>query len=234
MRRGIAQDVCLGLTKTTSGRLNRYNAGMSEDLEDEIGLVERAKRNPEDFGLLYEKYFSRIYNYVYFRVGSVQDAEDLTTRVFMKALDNIGRYQHMGLPFSAWLYRIAHNQVANYHRDNSRAKEISIEEMMVPPPQLKTDHPETSVLRKESVDLLLSLINDLNADKRELIMLKFVHKFSNDEIAHALGRTEGAIKSLYHRTLLELRDRMAKLDSPLQLDDGEGVMRVNDEENKNG
>ncbi|MGB4595192.1 MAG: sigma-70 family RNA polymerase sigma factor [Anaerolineaceae bacterium] len=200
---------------------------MTDTHDDEITLIEQAKREPEAFGLLYEKYINRIYNYIYFRVGSVQDAEDLTTRVFIKAFDNIGRYRNMGLPFSAWLYRIAHNQVANFHRDKSRAREISIDEMLVPPPQLKTDHPEISVLQQESISYLMGLINDLNPDKRELLMLKFVQKLSNEEIAQALGRTEGAIKSLYHRTLLELRDQMTRLDNPTQRNANDSVYRVN-------
>jgi RNA polymerase sigma-70 factor (ECF subfamily) len=200
---------------------------MSDSYEEEVAIIEQAKQTPEAFGLLYEKYINRIYNYIFFRVGNVKDAEDLTTHVFMKALDNIGRYRNMGLPFSAWLYRIAHNQVANFHRDNSRAREISIDEMLVPPPQLKTDHPESSALKQESINQLMILINDLNADKRELIMLKFVQKLSNEEIARALGRTEGAIKSLYHRTLLELRDRMVRLDSATQRNWDESVIRVN-------
>lgn len=200
---------------------------MSDSYEDEVAIIEQAKQAPEAFGLLYEKYINRIYNYIFFRVGNVKDAEDLTTRVFMKALDNIGRYRNMGLPFSAWLYRIAHNQVANFHRDNSRVREISIDEMLVPPPQLKTDHPESSALKQESINQLMILINDLNVDKRELIMLKFVQKLSNEEIARALGRTEGAIKSLYHRTLLELRDRMVRLDSATQRNWDESVIRVN-------
>lgn len=199
---------------------------MFESHEEEMEVIERAKREPEAFGLLYEKYINRIYNYVFFRVGSVQDAEDLTTRVFMKALDSIGKYHDMGLPFSAWLYRIAHNLVANYHRDNSRGKEISVDEMLLPPPQLRTDHPESSAMRRESINQMLAYINDLNPDKRELIMLKFVHKLSNEEIAIALGRTEGAIKSLYHRTLLELRDRMARDESAMQLSLREGVINA--------
>jgi len=200
---------------------------MIDSQEQEIAIIERAKHETEAFGFLYEKYINRIYNYIYFRVGSVQDAEDLTTRVFMKAFDNIGRYRDMGLPFSAWLYRIAHNLVANFHRDNSKGKEISIDEMLLPPPQLKTDHPESSVLRQESINHLMSLINDLHADKRELIMLKFVHKLSNEEIAKALGRTEGAVKSLYHRTLLELRDHMDRLENVTQRKWEESVYIVN-------
>jgi len=125
--------------------------------------------------------------------------------------------------------------VANFHRDNSRGREISIDEMLMPPPQLKTDHPESSALKQESINYLMNLINDLHADKRELIMLKFVHKLSNEEIARALGRTEGAIKSLYHRTLLELRDHMDRLEGTSQRNRDKSVDGVNTElEGENG
>ena len=104
---------------------------MSEDL-DEVALINLARTNPEAFGVLYERYLERIYNYVYFRVGNVDDAEDLTAKVFFKALKSIGGYKHMGLPFSAWLYRIAHNLIANYHRDRARSREVSIEDLILP------------------------------------------------------------------------------------------------------
>jgi len=104
---------------------------LTEEL-DEVSLINLARTDPEAFGVLYERYVERIYNYVYFRVGNPNDAEDLTSKVFFKALKSIGGYKHMGLPFSAWLYRIAHNLVANYHRDRLRAKEISIENLTIP------------------------------------------------------------------------------------------------------
>ena len=83
-------------------------------------LVARAKEDPSAFGALYDAYVDKIYNYVYHRVGNHHDSEDLTSRTFYRALNNIHRYTDRGLPFSAWLYRIAHNLVANWHRDRSR------------------------------------------------------------------------------------------------------------------
>ena len=109
--------------------------------KDEIKLINSAKNDPAAFGQLYEKYVERIYNYIYYRTGNNRDAEDLTARVFFKALKNIGTYRHLGLPFSAWLYRIAHNLVANYHRDRARLKEISIESLPDPNLPTKLDHP---------------------------------------------------------------------------------------------
>lgn len=87
--------------------------------QDERDLIERAKVNKEAFGELYAKYVDRIENYVYYRVGNREDAEDLTARIFERAMKHIPRYQDQGVPFSAWLYRIARNLVANWHRDKA-------------------------------------------------------------------------------------------------------------------
>ena len=186
-----------------------YNQRMLEqdrDLSEEVALINAAKTDPEAFGLLYERYVERIYNYIYFRVGGAGDAEDLTAKVFFKALRNIGGYRHMGLPFSAWLYRIAHNLVANYHRDRFKIQEISIENLIVEDTN-RSSAPEHMMETKQENDFLMSLVNDLSSQKRELIILKYVQKLSNEEIGQIFGKTEGAIKSLYHRTLVELKER---------------------------
>lgn len=185
---------------------------MTEDI-DEISLINRARTDPEAFGILYERYVERIYNYVFFRVGNSTDAEDLTSKVFFKALMNIGGYKHMGLPFSAWIYRIAHNLVANYHRDRVRGREISIENLSLPDTG-RLAVPEQRMAQNQDYEFLMRIVNDLNPQKRELILLKYAQNLSNKEIAFIFGKTEGAIKSLYHRTLLELRDRLKELENP--------------------
>ncbi len=177
------------------------------DLTEEVTLINDARTNPDAFGLLYERYVGKIYNYVYFRVGNANDAEDLTAKVFFKALKNIGTYRHLGLPFSAWLYRIAHNLVANHFRDRAKVTEVSIENLVIPDTS-RSSSPEVYLSKKQDNTYLLRLINDLTPQKRELIILKFVQKLSNAEIAVVFGKTEGAIKSLYHRTLTELKDRV--------------------------
>ena len=185
------------------------------DLTEEVALINEARTNPDAFGLLYERYIEKIYNYVYFRVGNANDAEDLTAKVFFKALNNIGTYRHLGLPFSAWLYRIAHNLVANHFRDRAKVTEVSIENLVIPDTS-RTSSPEAHLSKKQDNTYLLRLINDLTPQKRELIILKFVQKLSNAEIAVVFGKTEGAIKSLYHRTLTELKDR-AKDDNETRI-----------------
>lgn len=170
-------------------------------------LIARAKKDPDAFGLLYERYVGRIYNYIYYRTGDHQDAQDLTARTFVRALKHIARYVDRGAPFSAYLYRIAHNVVANWHRDNSRRQIISLDELVIG--TLKRDGPASLTEELEEQDLLLQAIRRLPPERQQLLILKFVEQMRNAEIAEVMGRTEGAIKSLYHRTLVALRDELA-------------------------
>ena len=176
------------------------------ELSDTVILKQAAGGNEQAFGMLYERYVGRIYNYVYYRTGNQYDAEDLTARVFLRAMKHIQNYQDRGIPFSAWLYRIAHNLVANWHRDNSRRQEVALEDTYVT--HQGREHPETSLLLSEEQDTLLAIIRQLPAERQQLLILKFVEHLSNAEIGQIMGRTEGAIKSLYHRTLLSLRGSM--------------------------
>jgi len=173
---------------------------------DEAKLVEQAKTDPVAFGELYERYVRRIFNYIYYRTGNEHDAEDLTARVFYRALENIDHYTVRGLPFSAWLYRIAHNLVANWHRDRSRQKVSPLDEIVAR--NLWAEEPESLAESREERDRLLAAIRLLPAERQQLLLLKFVERMSNAEIGLVMGRTEGAVKSLYHRTLLSLRDEL--------------------------
>ncbi|MFN2303393.1 MAG: RNA polymerase sigma factor [Anaerolineales bacterium] len=180
---------------------------MSET-KDEKALIDAAKSDPGAFSELYRNYVERIYNYIYYRTGSRRDSEDLTGKVFFKAMNHIHSYKHMGLPFSAWLYRIAHNLVANYHRDRSRKQEIPLDDV---PSQIiprSESLPETKLIRNQEVEDLLMTIRGLASNRQELLILKFVDQLSNAEIGQVMRKSEGAIKSLYHRTLLELREKM--------------------------
>lgn len=175
--------------------------------EPESRLVEQAKSDPQAFGLLYERYVERIYNYVFYRTGNQQEAEDLTAKVFHKALDHISRYDNRGVPFSAWLYRIAHNLVANWHRDGARRKELPLEHQVhVSPARSRPEHLAEVTEEREA---LLDAIQRLPSDRQQLILLKFIDSLPNAQIGDIMGRSEGAIKSLYHRTLIALRDDLS-------------------------
>jgi RNA polymerase sigma-70 factor (ECF subfamily) len=180
------------------------------DKESDSALIARAKEDPKAFGLLYERYVDRIYNYVYYRTGNHQDAEDLTAVTFYRALKHISRYVDRGAPFSAYLYRIAHNAVANWHRDNSRRQIISLDDLVVG--TLKGEGPASVVEKREEQSLLLQTVRQLRPDRQQLLILKFVEQMRNAEIGEVMGRTEGAIKSLYHRTLVALRERLNRTE----------------------
>lgn len=173
----------------------------------ETDLIERAKRDPEAFGELYERYVDRIYNYIFHRTGSAEDAQDLTAQAFYKALSSIERYKDRGAPFAAWLYRIAHNMVANWHRDNSRWTEVPLEDMAL------TDAPEhapqSMAERWDRQQALAEAVRQLHDDRQMLLVLKFSEGLSNRQIGQIMGRSEGAIKSLYHRALVGLREDLA-------------------------
>lgn len=182
--------------------------------QDEAELVARAKADPEAFGELYERYVRPIYNYVYYRTGNVQDAEDLTARVFQRASQHLPRYTDRGLPFSAWLYRIAHNAVANWHRDESRRQALPLNGAALT--DLHADAPEDAWEAQRRQELLLCAIRRLPGERQQLLILKFVEQLSNAEIGLIMNRSEGAVKSLYHRTLQALRDELVGLETPVR------------------
>ncbi len=178
--------------------------------KSESELVERAKTDPAAFGELYSRHVDQIYNYIYHRVGHVAEAEDLTARTFQRALSGMGAYIDRGLPFGAWLFRIAHNLTANWHRDQSRRVSVSLDGL--------DDGFEGAMLRDPLGDQLAArllaharvseAIRRLEPDRQALLILKFNQGLSNVEIAAVLGRSESAIKSLYHRTLIALREQL--------------------------
>jgi RNA polymerase sigma-70 factor (ECF subfamily) len=176
------------------------------EFKEDLVLSRASQGDKDAFGELYERYAERIFNYIYYRTGNVHDAEDLTARVFQRAMNHIQNYIDRGVPFSAWLYRIAHNLVANWHRDRSRKQEIPIDDVPILPS--RGDHPEFTLVRTEEQEALLRLIRRLPPERQNLLILKFVENLSNAEIGQIMGRSEGAVKSLYHRTLLALRDEI--------------------------
>ncbi len=179
------------------------------EITEENAVARASQGDAEAFSFLYERNVTRIYNYIYYRIGSEADAEDLTARVFYRAFGHINTYVEKGVPFSAWLYRIAHNLIANYHRDSHRRREVPLEDQPEMPHH--ADHPESALVKSQEVELLLTGIRRLTADRQQLLILKFVEDYSNAEIAEIMGKSEGAIKSLYHRALIALRVEMSKI-----------------------
>jgi RNA polymerase sigma-70 factor (ECF subfamily) len=186
--------------------ISESDAVPTNDLESDAQIVAQARQDSNAFGLLYERYVDRIYAYIYHRVGNAQDAEDLTARTFYRALDNLAGYEDRGLPFAAWLFRIAHNLVANWHRDRGRRRFLSLDRIWFH--RSETDDPENELEKKETHAALWTAINRLPADRRDLLIYKFSSRLSNVEIGQLMDKSEGAIKSLYFRTLASLRKEL--------------------------
>ena len=164
---------------------------MTADLSDESQIVEQAKTDPEAFGKLYELYVERIYNYIFYRVGNHQDAEDLTAKVFHRALNHIPNYNNKGVPFAAWLYRIAHNLVANWHRDRKRRQVVALEQVALSGD--KEENPHKAAERNNERELLLAAIQKLPPERQQLLTLKFVERMSNADIGQLVQRRRCAV-----------------------------------------
>jgi len=166
-------------------------------------LIELARRDSEAFGELYRRTVDRIYTYIYYRTGNAADAEDLTARTFHQALSNLHRYTDQGVPFVAWLYRIAHNLVANHHRSRSRWRTTPLDDLELTGKPV--ENPERAAEVNERKQALWSAIRRQPEDRQRLLILKFADRLSNEEIGQLMGRTESSIKSLYFRTLKALK-----------------------------
>lgn len=194
-----------GLLFAQKDRRGRMNTA------EERVLVEQAKYDPEAFGLLYQRYVTRIYNYHYRHTGNVHDAEDLTSRTFYRALRSIESYQDRGYSFQAWLFRIAHNLVVNLYRDRDRRPSVSLEDVRPADLHDLGFHYEFTALDDKRA--LARALDALPEERKTLILLKFVAQMSNVEIAAVLGKSEGAVKALYHRTLISLRRKISEEDA---------------------
>ncbi len=175
--------------------------------QDETELIQKAKAcDPDALSTLYERYYQSIYRYVYYRVSDTGLAEDLTADIFMKMLHGIASYSIQGVPFSAWLYRIARNRVIDHMRRRPEKPELSLEEARVENMAGSDATLEHALQRDE----LLTAIQVLTDDQKQVIILKFIQDMDNSTIAAVLGKTEGAVKSLQHRALDTLRQHMEK------------------------
>ena len=171
------------------------------------GLVERAQRGDRTaLEELYLIHFDRIYSYLHMSVGSRHDAEDLTTQTFVKMLESIGRFRWQSVPFSAWLFRIAHNLAMDHFRANRRWQP---EEDVPEPPGSEERSAEDEAFQSIGRQSMLELIDSLSQEQQQVLTLKFVFSFSNGEAATILDKTEGAIKSLQHRALASLQKQVA-------------------------
>ncbi len=177
----------------------------TSDPTEERALVLRAiRRDSAAFGILYETHLDRVYRYVYYRVGSTAEAEDLTEQVFLKAWEAIERYEARGVPFIAWLYRLAHNLVVDYYR--ARRPTMPLEDVAeAEEPGANTLDSVENELDAEEVRLA---VRKLSPEHQQLIVLRFVEGLSHAEVAQITGKTEGATRVVQYRALQSLAKAM--------------------------
>jgi RNA polymerase sigma-70 factor (ECF subfamily) len=173
-----------------------------ETADQERVLIEAAQRDPTRFAALYESHFGRVYAYAVRRLRSRQDAEDITAEVFQQALANLRRFEWRGVPFCAWLYRIAANALADRSKRAAR-------EQGNPPLKLEPES-EPPFERLEAQARLYQLVRELPDDQRRVIELRFTEEKSIRDVAVELGRSEGAVKQLQLRAIQRLRERMGQ------------------------
>jgi RNA polymerase sigma-70 factor, ECF subfamily len=170
-------------------------------------LVERAQAGDRTaLEELYLIHFDRIYSYLHMTVGNRHDAEDLTTQTFLRMLESIGRFRFQAAPFSAWLFRIAHNLSMDHFRANRRWQP---EEDVPEAPGSEERSAEDEAFQSIGRQSMLDLIDSLSQEQQQVLTLKFVFGFSNGEAATILEKSEGAIKSLQHRALVSLQKHVS-------------------------
>ncbi|UCB42077.1 MAG: sigma-70 family RNA polymerase sigma factor [Dehalococcoidales bacterium] len=171
-------------------------------MQDEQSLVRQAQQGDKDaFAELYEAYFDKIYRYVVLKISNRAEAEDMTQQVFLKAYQSIGSFKWKGVPFSAWLFRIAHNQMVDFVRKQSKRPTVRLEESIVS----SDDNPLRTVENRFDIERLRVATRQLTATQQEVISLRFAGGLAIAEVARTMGKSEGAVKALQHSAVAALR-----------------------------
>jgi len=175
-------------------------------VQNEESLVRRAQqRDEEAFAQLYEEYFDKIYRYVTLRIGDKTEAEDMAQQVFVKVLQSISSYKWKGIPFSAWLYRIAHNQVVDYLRKKKMYTTTPLNESLVG----SDINPQLAAELTLDIEQLLLATKRLTDAQREVISLRFTSELPIAQVAKIMGKSEGAVKALQHSAIIALRKALS-------------------------
>ncbi|AEG60891.1 RNA polymerase sigma factor [Desulforamulus ruminis] len=165
---------------------------------------DKKQRHPDaslPFEILYDRYFEPVNRYLRYRVDHTWDADDLTTAVFMKALEKFDKYRGEG-PFAAWIFRIAHNVYVDYFRGR---REYATRDIMLELAAGTDGGPEEKILQGEELKKLRQLLKNLSPDYRDVVALRYAGDLRFSQIAEVLGKTEPAVRMLHHRALKQLR-----------------------------
>jgi RNA polymerase sigma factor (sigma-70 family) len=169
---------------------------------DEDCLVAAAKRDPREFDKIYLRYARPVFRYLYTRIGSVQEAEDVTAQTFLAAFEALGRYRHAGC-FAAWLFAIARNKETDHFR--YRQIDLAVDDADQIPDEVD---PLQKVIQMERAAALMGLINALPEEERELLRLRYVAELSFPEMGRLLDRSEEAVKKAVYRLLARLQSQV--------------------------
>lgn len=172
-------------------------------LEQERKLVEEAKANPEKFGELYDRFFDQIYRYIYRRVNDKETVNDLASQTFYDALSHIKSFEWRGYSFACWLYKIAHNNVLKWYREQGKMQKTDLAEGQEIVDQSSNQAQQLS--ENEARDEIQSILNQLDPEEKELIRLKFFEEASNIEIAEIMGLSANHIGVKVFRALKKVK-----------------------------
>jgi RNA polymerase sigma-70 factor (ECF subfamily) len=177
--------------------------------DDDRLLIERVRRGDQDAArALYERYFDRIYNYVYARLGRVQDAEDLAIDTMTRSLTRLDLFHDQGVAFSSWVYRIAHNATIDHYRRQGKATMVPLEDATLP----QSADPSEVALEQLSNDELRAAMRELTEEQQQVLILRFFQDLTAGQVAEIIGKSVGAVQALQHRALASLeRSLQAKV-----------------------
>ena len=174
-----------------------------QQIQSEQQIIEAAKKDLRHFEQLYNKYYEQIFRYVYQRMEGKDAANDVTSQVFLKSMNNLGKFKFKGVPFSAWLFRIASNEVVQYYKDKSKERTV----------QIQTDNildiiDEHSELKAQQLELIIDKITELNSNELELIELRYFEKRRFKEISQILNISESNAKVRIHRIVAKIKQSL--------------------------
>ena len=189
----------------------RTSARVSAGPDPDLDAVRAAQRERAAFGVLYRRYLDRVYGYCFYLLGDHHDAEDVTERTFVAALAAVDRFRDEGSTFRAWLFRIAHNQLANALRARGRRRAAPLDAVGEP---AGGEDPARALDRADDVRRVRAALAGLAEDRRQVLVLRFVDGLSAREVGEVLGRSQGAVRVLQHRALRDLERRLGDASAP--------------------
>ncbi len=184
--------------------LSKSKEVTARKLEDESDLIRLAQQGEaEACAALYDRHYDAVYRYCYYRVSDVAQAQDLTSEVFVRMVENLDTYRARGRPLLAWLYTIARNLITDMHRHNGKAAHVSLEDVTIG--QDGRRDMARRVDQRLQADCLAAALRHLTEEQRQVILLRFMEDYRNGQVARILDKSEGAVKALQHRALKSLR-----------------------------